>query len=114
MEVYHSDYFLRKHKKYLKKFRNLQSDITFCLENFKRESFISLGRNVYKARLRSSDLPKGKSGSFRLIIYLVQIKNTITPVSIYLKSDKENIESKEIKKDLIIITKELIDKSIVG
>jgi hypothetical protein len=72
-----------------------------------------LGRGVYKVRLRSSDLLKGKGGSFRLIIYLYYIKNTVTPVNIYLKADKENIGVKELKKDLKIVTKELIDKFIV-
>lgn len=52
---------------------------------------------VFKARLASSDMGKGKSGGFRIIYYLRSSDNTIYLLTIYAKAYKEDIDPVEIK-----------------
>jgi hypothetical protein len=56
----------------------------------------SLGRNCYKIRLAISSKGKGKSGGARLITNFVIADDTIYLLSIYDKSDKENLTDKEL------------------
>lgn len=50
---------------------------------------------VYKAHILNSDAQRGKSGGYRLIYY-VHLDDLILLVTIYSKSDKENITNEEI------------------
>ena len=52
------------------------------------------GLEIYKARIKNSSANRGKSGGFR-IIYYIKINEMIALLSIYSKSDKENLEDKE-------------------
>jgi len=74
---------------------------------FDKNNAINLGHHVYKIRLKSSDLRKGKSGGFRLIILLVEIDNLITPVALYFKGSQANISKKEITYHIDVITEEM-------
>lgn len=56
----------------------------------------SLGRNCYKIRLAISSKGKGKSGGARLITNFVIAEETVYLLSIYDKSDKENLTDKEL------------------
>lgn len=56
------------------------------------------GDKVFKTRLENPDANKGKSGGFRVIWYLVTSKGYIYPLTIYSKSDQEDISSTEIRK----------------
>lgn len=96
-DVYLTDYFLKQLKKLLKKYRHLRGDLIKSLNNFKPDLSIPLGQNLYKLRLRSSDIAKGKSGSLRLIVFLLRLKNIVVPVVIYFKGDREVIDQKEIE-----------------
>lgn len=99
--------FKKQLKKYIKKFPNLTQDLIWNLENFSKEKSTSLWSLNYKIRLKSSNLNKWDNKSFRIIIHL-HIENWILlPVSIYLKSEKENISKKEINKFLKEVLNEL-------
>lgn len=54
------------------------------------------GGRVFKTRLGNPDANKGKSGGFRVIWYLITSENDIYPLTIYSKSDQEDISLKEI------------------
>lgn len=56
-----------------------------------------LDGKVFKLRLGSSDMGRGKSGSFRVIYYLLAPDKTIYLLTIYAKAYKEDIEDSEIK-----------------
>jgi len=62
---------------------------------------ISLGHNLYKARIKNTDNNKGKSAGYRLITYLQFNENELTLIYIYSKSELENISESEL--DNIII-----------
>lgn len=56
----------------------------------------SLGRNCYKIRLAISSKGKGKSGGSRVITNIVIADETVYLLSIYDKSEKENLTNKEL------------------
>lgn len=66
---------------------------------------ISLGNNCYKIRLAIKSKGKGKSGGARVITYLQIINKTVYLLSIYDKSEKENISDKELNVLLQLIKK---------
>ena len=95
-------YFLSKHfkkqlKKYLKKFPKLRGDFLKCLTNLNLENELHVGKGIYKVRVGSSDLKKGKSGSFRSYIYFYKRNRVLLPLCVYLKSDHESISDTELK-----------------
>jgi mRNA-degrading endonuclease RelE of RelBE toxin-antitoxin system len=55
-----------------------------------------LKHSVYKIGLKSSDITKGKSGAFRVIYYVLFSDGRIYLLTIYSKSEKENICWEEI------------------
>jgi hypothetical protein len=57
----------------------------------------SLGRNCFKIRLAISSKGKGKRGGARVITHIVVLENTLYLLSIYDKSDKDNLSDKEIE-----------------
>ena len=57
---------------------------------------ISLGKNCYKIRLAISSKGKGKSGGARLITNFVIADETVYLLSIYDKSDIENLSNNEL------------------
>lgn len=96
-QAYLTDYFLRQLKPHIKKFRNLEKDLIESLQVFSPETSDYLGHKLYKIRLKSSDVPKGKSKSFRMIVFVLEIKKVLTPINIYFKSDRKDISEKEIE-----------------
>lgn len=100
-------HFHRQLKLYSKKYYNLKDDLISTLRKFDKRQSIPLGGGVYKIRLKSSDLPRGKSNSFRLIILLAETDKLLAPVAIYFKGRKANITKKELNQHLEIILYEL-------
>ncbi|MEC4684672.1 MAG: type II toxin-antitoxin system RelE/ParE family toxin [Nitrospirota bacterium] len=52
---------------------------------------------IFKLRLASSDIKKGKRGGYRVIYYFKDNEENIYLLSIYVKAYKENISVSEIK-----------------
>jgi mRNA-degrading endonuclease RelE of RelBE toxin-antitoxin system len=92
---------LKDTKKLKKKYKNIAQDLQdFCsdIENNKIigdkiKGLTSL--SVYKTRIKNSSINSGKSGGFR-VIYYAKVKEIIYLITIYSKSDQENIEQSEI------------------
>lgn len=100
-------HFRRQLKWYLKKFPRLKNDVLGALEKFDARHHPHLGNNVYKVRLAGSDLRQGKSKSFRLIVLLIVADNFIVPITLYQKSEKDDITKKELNQHLESILFEL-------
>jgi len=60
-----------------------------------------LTKNCYKIRIKNSDNHKGKSAGYRVIYLLIEEDKEIVLLSIYSKSDFENISDSEIDKKVI-------------
>jgi len=94
--------FAKTFKRLRKKYRNLEKDINILRLALMKKPMagIPLGAGLYKTRLASSDMSKGKSGAFRVIYYLMLDADTIVLLDLYTKNEKENVPISEIKKIL--------------
>ena len=63
----------------------------------------SIGKNCYKIRLAIGSKGKGKSGGARVISNFVVSEKNVYLLSIYDKSEKENLRKKELEELLKFI-----------
>jgi len=56
-----------------------------------------LGSNTFKIRVKNSNNNKGKSAGYRMITYCINEQNELFLVTIYSKTEKENILDLELK-----------------
>ncbi|GET41847.1 hypothetical protein MiSe_66610 [Microseira wollei NIES-4236] len=54
-----------------------------------------MGEDYFKVRVKNSNIQKGKSAGYRLI-YQVESANSVLLLTIYSKSDREDITPNEI------------------
>ena len=97
--------FERQAKRLIKKFPSLKKEIqTLVLElKDKPTKGTSIGKDCYKIRLAIASKGKGKSGGARIITHLVHKKDTVYLLTIFDKSDMENLTDKEILKLIKLI-----------
>lgn len=91
--------FKRELKKLANKFPSLKADFAQLVENLQQDPLqgTALGNNCYKIRMAIASKGKGKSGGSRVITYLQVSQTTVYLLSIYDKSDKENISDKQLR-----------------
>ncbi len=82
-----------------KKHQSIKSNLENLLDNLSTNPFqgINLGNNCYKIRLAITSKQKGKSGGSRVIFNIVITDFTIYLLTIFDKSEKENLTNKELK-----------------
>ncbi|MDQ3535859.1 MAG: type II toxin-antitoxin system RelE/ParE family toxin [Bacteroidota bacterium] len=92
-------FFERQAKKLFKKYVSLKKDLLTLVQQLKEdpEQGTALGNNCYKVRLAIDSKGKEKSGGARIITYIVVSKKNVYLLSIYDKSEKENLSDKELK-----------------
>ncbi|MBS1761158.1 MAG: type II toxin-antitoxin system RelE/ParE family toxin [Bacteroidetes bacterium] len=85
-------------KRLAKKYPSLKNDFAGLLESLeqKPEQGTNLGNNCYKIRIAIASKGKGKSGGARVITNFVIAEETVFLISIYDKSEKENLTDKEL------------------
>ena len=90
--------FERQAKRLIKKFPSLKKEIQNIIIELKEEpgKWTSIGQNCYKIRLAIASKGRGKSGGSRVITHLVLKENTVYLLTIYGKSDIENLTDTEI------------------
>ena len=90
--------FERQAKRLVKKFPSLQKEIQELIKELKEEpeKGTSIGNNCYKIRLGVASKGKGKSGGARVIIHAVFKDGIVYLLSIYDKSELENLTDNEI------------------
>lgn len=98
--VYLTDKFLRDIKKLRKKYRNIKFDLDSAIQRLENgilegDRLTGIGIPVFKIRLESSDMNKGKRSGIR-IVYFTQLEKEIFLISAYAKGSKESISKKEI------------------
>jgi len=59
-----------------------------------------LGNDCYKIRVANSSIPTGKSGGFRVITLVKIEKDKVILLTIYSKTQKENISEEELSEIL--------------
>ena len=91
--------FEREIKRLSKKYHSVKSEYINLVNSLKLEpeQGTSIGNHCFKIRLSISSKGKGKSGGARLITYVQVIETTVYLLTIYDKSDQENISDKELE-----------------
>lgn len=99
--------FERQAKRLIKKFPSLKNEIQVLIFQLKEEPTkgISLGNDCYKIRLAISGKGKGKSGGARVITHFVFKAGTVYLLSIFDKSEMENLSDKEVLELVQLIPK---------
>ncbi len=99
--VFYSHEFKRNVRKLLKKYPHLPDDVDEFIArlqkgNIEGDLLQHAGYEVYKARVKNSDIKKGKSGGYRVIYYCKQ-NEQIFLVTIYVKSEHEDVSIQKIR-----------------
>ena len=103
--ILHVDYtseFKRNLRALAKKYRHIRSDVQPFIKQIESGEFIGnqvkgIGHTIYKARVRNSDIQKGKSAGYR-VIYWVKTPQHIILVTIYSKLDQTDISTQLIRR----------------
>ncbi|KIC89071.1 type II toxin-antitoxin system RelE/ParE family toxin, partial [Flavihumibacter sp. ZG627] len=92
-------FFERELKALAKKHRSLKNDLAVLIEQLELEptTGTDLGNSCYKIRLAITSKGKGKSGGARVITHVKISGSTVYLLSIYDKSELENISDNTIK-----------------
>ncbi len=90
--------FKKEAKKLSKKYASLKSEFAELFTELEKNPALgtSLGNNVYKIRLSIASKGKGKSGGARIISLVRVINQTVYLVSIFDKSEQDNISRNNI------------------
>lgn len=96
-----SDTFLRRLKILSKRYRSLKDDLKRLEADLLENPYMGtdLGNHLHKIRLAVKSKGKGKSGGTRVITYTLTIVDDcveVTLLTIYDKSDRENIPASEL------------------
>lgn len=105
MEIKVTDRFLRSLKRLRKKYFHISDDLlllqnTLLANPQEGEAIPGFYNRVWKIRLASSDMTKGKSGGYRVIYYYMISSNDIYLLDIYVKTEQEDIQASEINRIL--------------
>jgi mRNA-degrading endonuclease RelE of RelBE toxin-antitoxin system len=98
--------FKKEAKKLSKRYASLKEDLTALNELLSKtpETGIPLGNNIYKIRIAIKSKGKGKSGGARVITYVIKNDKEVYLLTIYDKSEMDNIDDKSLKKIIKDIT----------
>ena len=101
-EIYLPQTFQRCIKHLKKKFPRIKDDFFVPFQNLQEDPQIGdpipgWNRKVWKIRISSRDLKRGKSGSFRVIYAWTSGERILYPLFVYFKGEKEDITKGEIE-----------------
>jgi mRNA-degrading endonuclease RelE of RelBE toxin-antitoxin system len=91
--------FKRDIKRLTRKYLSLKKEYALLISELAEnpQQGIPLGNNCYKIRLSIASKGKGKSGGARVITHIIVNENTVLLLTMYDKSEKENISDKELQ-----------------
>lgn len=101
VKVFFSGRIKKDIKKLSKRYDSIEKDIEPFIRQLEAGEIIGdkISGNkypVFKARIKNSDIKRGKSGGYRAIYYIIT-SEAILLVTIYSKSDRDNISNEEIE-----------------
>lgn len=101
-EIIATPRFRRDFKKLAKKYPSIKSELSDLISILEEdpEQGTPLGNHSFKIRLAIASKGKGKSGGARIITHIIIENAHVFLLTIYDKSEKENISDKELQ-DLI-------------
>lgn len=99
-DVVASPYFERRLAQLEKRYPHVADDLLPLADELEAggtpgDQLPGVGYVVFKERLKNSDARKGKSGGYR-VIYFLESADRIVLLTVYTKSDQENISAAQI------------------
>jgi mRNA-degrading endonuclease RelE of RelBE toxin-antitoxin system len=90
--------FEKQAKRLVKKYASLKNELMKLVKELKEnpEQGTFIGQSCFKIRIAIAAKGKGKSGGARVITNFVVTDDTVYLLSIYDKSEKENLTNKEL------------------
>jgi mRNA-degrading endonuclease RelE of RelBE toxin-antitoxin system len=101
IEIQFTTHFHKALKQLSKKYRQIRADLGLLIVQLQAGEIVGdqlMGmedRIIYKARIINSDTGRGKSGGYRVIYYIVT-QDLIRLVTLYSKTEQEDIGATEI------------------
>ena len=91
--------FEKELKRLSKKYPSLKNEYFELVQNLKEfpTQGVSIGNFCYKVRISIASKGKGKSGGARIITYIQVTETSVYLLTIYDKSEQENISDKELQ-----------------
>jgi len=91
--------FEKQAKRLIKKYASLKNELFELVQSLKEnpDQGSIIGKNCYKIRLPIASKGKGKRGGARIVTNFVIADQIVYLLSIYDKSDKENLNDKELE-----------------
>ncbi len=107
MEIKYTESFKRQLKRLARRYRHIKNDVKPLIDaviagETPGDQITGTDYILYKARAKNTDSQRGKSGGYRIIYYL-ETKKLRTFITLYSKSDQDDITSQDLHN---IITKE--------
>ena len=103
--------FKRDIRELAKRYRSIRSDIQHLIEQLQAgelpgDRIAGVKYQIFKVRLKNSNLQKGKSGGYR-VIYYVKTEQEVILATIYSKSDISDVSNEVIEEAIAQYEKEI-------
>ncbi len=91
--------FERQSKKLIKKYASLKNELLVLIQELKHNPTlgVAIGKNCYKIRIAIASKGKGKRGGGRIITNTVIYKKRVYLLTIYDKSEKDDLSDDELE-----------------
>lgn len=98
-------YFDRQAKRLTRKFRSFKTELSELFDSLEVDPTqgTALGNDCYKIRVAIKSKSKGKSGGARAVTHVIAVKEDVYLLTVFDKSEKENISDKELQELLKMI-----------
>lgn len=98
-------YFDRQAKRLTRKFASFKKDISELFDSLEADPTqgTALGNDCYKIRMAIKSKGKGKSGGARVVTHVIVVRKHVYLLTVFDKSEKENISDKELQELLKMI-----------
>jgi hypothetical protein len=98
-------HFDRQAKRLTRKFQSFKNELSELLDALEAEPIqgISLGNDCYKIRIAIKSKGKGKSGGARVLTHVIAVREDVYLLTVFDKSEKENISDLELQELLKMI-----------
>lgn len=97
-EVVLTAFFKRRYKELAKRHRSLNTDVLALVASLEDQPVqgTAIGKDCYKIRLAISSKASGKSGGARVITYVRLLRGKVYLLTIYDKTDRDTLTTKEL------------------
>jgi len=98
-------YFDRQAKRLTRKFHSFKKELSELFDSLEVDPTqgTALGNDCYKIRIAIKSKGKGKSGGARAITHVIAVREHVYLLTVFDKSEKDNISDKELQELLKMI-----------